>query len=41
MFLCLKALGKNEKDTTFARMRGGEHLGDAKVSKKVTSLRQF
>ena len=28
-------------DTTFVRMRSGNHLGDAKMSKKGTSLRQI
>ena len=28
-----------ENDTTFVRMRSGDHLGDAKMSKKGTSLR--
>ena len=27
--------------TTFVRKRSGDHLGDAKVSKKGTSLREF
>ena len=32
---------KNMKnDTTFVRMRSGDHLGDAKMSKKGTSLRR-
>ena len=26
-------------ETTFVRMRSGDHLGDAKMSKKGTSLR--
>ena len=30
-----------KNDTTFVRMRSGDHLGDAKMSKKGTSLRQF
>ena len=30
-----------KNDTTFARMRSGDHLGDAKMSKKGTSLRQI
>ena len=29
-----------KNDTTFVRMRSGDHLGDAKMSKKVTSLRR-
>ena len=28
-------------DTTFVRMRSGDHLGDAKMSKKGTSLRRI
>ena len=28
-------------DTTFVRMRSGDHLGDAKISKKGTSLRRI
>ena len=32
---------KMKNDTTFARMRSGDHLGDAKMSKKGTSLRQI
>ena len=27
-----------KNDTTFVRMCGGDHLGDAKMSKKGTSL---
>ena len=30
-----------KNDTTFVRMRSGDHLGDAKMSKKGTSLRQL
>ena len=36
-FICLKGLEKN--DTTFVHMRNGGHLGDAKMSKKDTSIR--
>ena len=33
---------KNMKnDTTFVRMRSGDHLGDAKMSKKGASLRRI
>ena len=33
---------KNMKsDTTFVRMRSGDHLGDVKMSKKGTSLRRI
>ena len=35
-----KALGKNN-DATFVRMRNGDHLEDAKMSKKGTSLRRI
>ena len=41
IFFCLKALKKMKNDTTFARMRSGDHLGDAKMSKKGTSLRRI
>ena len=30
-----------KNDTTFVRMRSGGHLGDAKTSKKGTSLRRI
>ena len=30
-----------KNDTTFARMRSGDHLGDAKMSKMGTSLRRI
>ena len=30
-----------KNDTTFVRMRSGDHLGDTKMSKKGTSLRQI
>ena len=30
-----------KKDTAFVRMRGGDHLGDTKMSKKGTSLRRI
>ena len=42
LFVCLfESSWKNMKnDTTFVRMRSGDHLGDAKMSKKGTSLRQ-
>ena len=29
-----------KNNTPFVRMRGGDHLGDAKMSKKGTSLRR-
>ena len=41
IFFCLKALRKMKNDTTFVRMRSGHHLGDAKMSKKGTSLRRI
>ena len=42
IFFYLKALGKKMKnDATFVRMRSGDHLGDAKMSKKGTSLRRI
>ena len=30
-----------KNDTTFVRMRSADHLGDAKMSKKGTSLRRI
>ena len=30
-----------KNDTTFVRMRSGDHRGDAKMSKKGTSLRRI
>ena len=30
-----------KNDSTFVRMRSGDHLGDAKMSKKGTSLRRI
>ena len=36
-----KLLEKMKNDTTFVRMRSGDHLGDAKMSKKGTSLRRI
>ena len=30
-----------KNDTTLVRMRSGDHLGDAKISKKGTSLRRI
>ena len=32
---------KMKNDTTFVRMRSGDHIGDAKMSKKGTSLRRI
>ena len=34
-------LKKMKNDTTFVRMRSGDHLGDAKMSKKGTLLRRI
>ena len=36
-----KLLEKNENYTTFVRMRSGDHLGNAKMSKKGASLRRI
>ena len=41
IFFVWKLLDKNENDTTFVRMRSGDRLGDAKMSKKGTSLRRI
>ena len=39
IFFFFESSWKNMKnDTTFVRMRSGDHLGDAKMSKKGTSL---
>ena len=38
-FLFESSWKKMKNDTTFVRMRSGDHLGDAKMSKKGTSLR--
>ena len=40
-FLFESSWKKMENDTTFVRMRSGDHLGDAKMSKKGTSLRRI
>ena len=41
-FFLFESSWKNMKnDTTFVRMRSGDHLGDAKMSKKGTSLRRI
>ena len=40
-FFGLKALEKVKNDTTFLRMRSGDRLGDANMSKKGTSLRRI
>ena len=41
IFFVWKLLKKMKNNTTFVRMRSGDHLGDAKMSKKGTSLRQI
>ena len=40
-FLFESSWKKMKNDTTFVRMRSSDHLGDAKMSKKGTSLRQI
>ena len=40
-FLFESSWKKMKNDTTFLRMRSGDHLGDAKMSKKGTSLRRI
>ena len=41
-FFCLEVLEKKMKnDTTFVCMLSGDHLEDAKMSKKGTSLRRI
>ena len=40
-FFAWKLLEKMKNDTTFVRMRSGDHVGDAKMSKKCTSLRRI
>ena len=40
-FLFESTWKKMKNDTTFVRMRSGDHLGDAKMSKKGTSLRRI
>ena len=40
-FFVWKLLEKMKNDTTFVRMRSDDHLGDAKMSKKGTSLRRI
>ena len=42
IFFLFESSWKNMKnDTIFVRMRSGDHLGDAKMSKKGTSLRRI
>ena len=40
-FLFESSWKKMKNDATFVRMRIGDHLGDAKMSKKGTSLRRI
>ena len=40
-FLFESSWKKMKNDTTLVRMRSGDHLGDAKMSKKGTSLRRI
>ena len=40
-FLFERSWKKMKNATTFVRMRSGDHLGDAKMSKKGTSLRRI
>ena len=40
-FLFERSRKKMKNDATFVRMRSGDHLGDAKMSKKGTSLRRI
>ena len=41
-FFLFESSWKNMKnDTTFVRMRSGDHLGDTNMSKKGTSLRRI
>ena len=42
IFFLFESSWENMKNnTTFVRMRSGDHLGDAKMSKKDTSLRRI
>ena len=41
VFFARKLLEKMKTDTIFVRMRSGDHLGDAKMSKMGTSLRRI
>ena len=41
IFFVWRLLEKMKNDTAFVRMRSGDHLGDAKMSKKGTSLRRI
>ena len=41
IFLFESSWKKMKNETTFVRMRSGDHLGDAKLSRKGTSLRRI
>ena len=41
IFFVWKLLEKMKTDTTFVHMRSGDHIGDAKMSKKGTLLRRI
>ena len=41
IFFCWKLFKKRKNDIMFVRMRSGDHVGAAKMSKKGTSLRQI
>ena len=41
LFLLERSWKNMKNDTTFRRMRSSDHLGDTKMSKKGTSLRQI
>ena len=41
IFFLFESSWKMKKDTTFVRMASGDHLEDAKLSKKGTSLRRI
>ena len=41
IFLFESSLKKVKNDATFVRMHSGDHLGDARMSKKGTSLRRI
>ena len=41
IFFVWKLMENMKNNTTFVRMRSGDHLGDAKMSEKGTSLRRI
>ena len=41
LFFFERSWKKMKNDTTFVRMRSGDHLGDAEMLKKGTSLRRI